>query len=152
MARSTVSVRTLVPALALFAAGSHGAARGPAEPPQKPDRKVAEMMRKKLEHAQKVLEGVALGDFDVIGKNAKALRQISERAEWRVFPTPAYLLHSNEFQRAADRLAQDAADKNLDGAALSYVGLTLTCVKCHKYVREQRMTWRGVGGRQFARG
>ena len=37
-------------------------------------------------------------------------------------------------------LAQKARDRNLDGAALAYVDLTLACVKCHKYVREVRMT------------
>jgi hypothetical protein len=33
-----------------------------------------------------------------------------------------------------------AKDKNLDGAALAYVQLTMSCVNCHKYVREIRMT------------
>ena len=30
-------------------------------------------------------------------------------------------------------------DKNLDGAALSYVDMTLMCVKCHQHVRETKM-------------
>ena len=30
--------------------------------------------------------------------------------------------------------------ENLDACALSYVDMTLTCVKCHKYVRETRDT------------
>ena len=35
-------------------------------------------------------------------------------------------------------LIKNAEDRNLDAAALSYVDLTLTCVKCHKHVREVR--------------
>ena len=34
---------------------------------------------------------------------------------------------------------KNTKDENLDGCALSYVKLALTCVKCHKYVRELRM-------------
>ena len=37
-------------------------------------------------------------------------------------------------------MAKNAKAKNLDGAALDYMDLTMTCVKCHKYVRETRMT------------
>jgi hypothetical protein len=47
-------------------------------------------------------------------------------------------VHSNEFRRIADDLVKSAKDKNLDGAALNYIELTMTCAKCHKYVREVR--------------
>jgi hypothetical protein len=49
-------------------------------------------------------------------------------------------VQSNEFRRAVENLQEKAAQKNLDGAALGYVELTFSCVKCHKYVREARMT------------
>jgi hypothetical protein len=101
--------------------------------------KVSELMQRKLERSQKVLEGVATNDFDKIAKNAEELIAISKAVEWRVIKTPKYELYSNEFQRAADNLVKNAKDKNLDAAALSYVELTLDCVKCHKYVREVRM-------------
>ena len=41
-------------------------------------------------------------------------------------------------RRIADDLVKKATEKNLDGAALAYVEMTLTCVKCHKHVREAR--------------
>ena len=97
------------------------------------------LMIKKLENSQKVLDGLALGDFDKIGKHAEELIQISKAAEFRVIKTPQYELHSNDFRRNADTLAQAAKAKNLDGCALAYVELTLSCVKCHKHVREVRM-------------
>jgi len=102
--------------------------------------RVSDLMRRKLENSQKVLEGLALNDFDKIAHHAEELLTISKDAEWKVIKTPQYEIHSNDFRRTADSLIKDAKDKNLDGAALNYVELTLTCVKCHKHVRETRRT------------
>jgi hypothetical protein len=107
-------------------------------------KKVSELMRKKLQHAQKVLEGIALNDFDLIMDHADGLMQLTKEVEWQVMKTPRYEVQSNEFRRALENLQEKAAQKNLDGAALGYVELTLSCVKCHKYVRDARMT-RGEG-------
>jgi hypothetical protein len=103
------------------------------------DPKVKDLMQKKLDRAQKVLDGVATNDYVKIRKNAEDLIEISKAAEWRVIKTPRYEMYSNDFQRIADALVKNAKDKNLDAAALNYVELTLSCVKCHKYVREVRM-------------
>jgi hypothetical protein len=97
------------------------------------------LMTKKLENSQKILEGLAIGDFDKIGKHADELIRISKAVEFRVLKTPQYEVYSNDFRRNAEALAQMANGKNLDGAALAYVELTLSCVKCHKHVREVRM-------------
>jgi hypothetical protein len=96
-------------------------------------------MLKKLQNSQQVLDGLALGDFDKIGKHAEELIRISKAAEFKVLKTPQYEIYSNDFRRNADTLVNMAKGKNLDGAALAYVELTLTCVKCHKHVREVRM-------------
>jgi hypothetical protein len=98
--------------------------------------KVAELMQKKLKHSQKVLEGVAVGDFDEIANNATELIDLSKQAEWMVSKSPQYELRSNEFRRSAEELVKYAKAKNLDAAALSYIELTMTCVKCHKYGRD----------------
>jgi hypothetical protein len=102
--------------------------------------RINDLMRRKLENSQKVLEGLALNDFDKIAHHAEELLTISKDAEWKVIKTPQYEIHSNDFRRTADSLIKDAKDKNLDGCALNYVELTLTCVKCHKHVRETRRT------------
>ncbi len=102
----------------------------PQEPAQPKD-----LMRAKLAHSQKVLEGVATSDFGQIAKHAEELIAISKALEWQVIKTARYQLHSSEFRRSAELLMEQAKDKNLDGAALAYVDLTLNCVKCHKYVR-----------------
>lgn len=114
----------------------------PQKEPKKLDRVITKelslLMRRKLDSSQKVLEGIALNDFDRISKHADELISVSKQAEWRVLKTPEYELYSNDLRRNAAVLIQQAKEKNLDGAALTYVDLTLTCVKCHKHVREAR--------------
>jgi hypothetical protein len=112
----------------------------PSPAGQDDDKTLRDLMQRKLKASQRVLEGIALGNFEQIARNAEELILISKEAEWKVYKTPVYELHSNEFRRNADGLVRAAKDKNLDGAALSYVDMTLNCVRCHRYVREVRMT------------
>src|SRR5437867_3699444 len=77
-----------------------------------PELKGREYMHRKLDHSQKVLEGIVQEDFDLIEKNAKTLSVLSQAAEWQVLPSAEYKQHSTEFRRNADALAKAAADKN----------------------------------------
>jgi cytochrome c556 len=101
------------------------------------------LMKKKLEHAQKLLEGIAIRDFSLIEKHADSLALISKKAEFLALKTPDYTMYSDDFRRNAERATKMAREKNLDGAALAYVQLTMNCVNCHKHVREIRMTRNG---------
>jgi hypothetical protein len=95
-------------------------------------------MRRKLEFSKDVLEGLALEQYPVIEKNAKALKVLSQAAEWEVPMIPNatdYVALTSEFQRYADDLIKAAKQGNIDGATLAYVKLTMNCVQCHKYVR-----------------
>jgi hypothetical protein len=96
-------------------------------------------MKRKLQHSQKVLEGVALQDFKLIARHADELIQLSKLAEWPAVKIPLYEVYCNDFRRIAGALGENARKKNLDAAALRYIDLTFTCVKCHKHVREIRM-------------
>ena len=119
---------------------------------QPPKGKLAGFMRPKLEHSKGVLEGLALENFDLVAKNARAMKELSEAAEWKISPNLTYLRYSGEFQRLADELIEQAKDKNIDGATLAYVQLTLNCVNCHKYVRRNRIiTALPAGGRAESR-
>jgi hypothetical protein len=99
---------------------------------------VAPFMRLKLAHTEKLLEGIALADFGMIEKYSQALSIQSRDEMWQVLQTPDYLQHSIDFRRAADRVTAAARKKNIDAAALGYVGLTMQCVECHKHVRDVR--------------
>ena len=67
------------------------------------------------------------------------MRELSEDARWRVSPNANYLRLSAEFQDVAGELAAKAKERNLDGATLAYVKLTMNCVKCHRLVRDERL-------------
>ena len=99
---------------------------------------VHDFMRVKLEHSKKVLEGLTTEDLDLVAKNAQAMSLLSQEATWQVLQTQEYAHRSQDFRRTADTLTQAAKKKNLDGAALAYVELTMKCIDCHKYVRDLR--------------
>ena len=126
--------------IALSCAAGHGQDK----PVKKPT-----LMEKKLVAAQKVLEGLAKNDLEAIRENAGVLNDLSKQAAWKMVETPRYEQYSEEFQRITLKMMNQGKDKNLDGAALSYVDMTLMCVKCHQHVREVRIT-RGEGGAAIA--
>jgi hypothetical protein len=99
----------------------------------------APFMHLKLNHAQKILEGIALEDFDSIAKNAEQLGLLTQDENWMVYQTLEYRQHSSDFERIAGTLTKAAKAKNLDGAALAYMELTMSCVNCHKHTRGIRI-------------
>lgn len=102
------------------------------------NQKLNRLMADKLRFSQRILEGIALADFAKISQSAEDLIGLSRSAEWFAIKTPRYELNSNEFRRAADALIAKSKAKNLDGVVLAYMDLTMTCVRCHQYVREVR--------------
>ncbi len=100
---------------------------------------VSEFMKAKLKHAERVLEAVALEDFDLLAKESQAISLLTQEEQFQVLVTPEYLRQSVDFRRSADSLTKAARDKNIDAAALAYVDMTMKCVNCHKYVRDVRM-------------
>ena len=96
------------------------------------------IMDEKLEYSQQLLEAIVFEDFEAFERIADELHLLSELSSWDVIRSPEYTRRSLEFQRVATRLAEVAADKNLDGLALGYVELTLQCFQCHRYMREVR--------------
>lgn len=113
--------------------------QGQSEPPND---SLRDFMRVKLSHSQKVLEGLTTENYEMIAKNSQAMSVLSLETNWQVLQTAEYLDRSKEFRRIADSLTQAAKKKNLDGAALAYVQLTMNCIDCHKYVRGVRTSTR----------
>ncbi len=101
----------------------------------KRNRAAKEFMREKLDLSQKVLEGLALEDFDAIATKGRKLSAMTKEADWRLFENPDYDQQSLSFRRQVDALVKAAKDKNLDAATLAYVRMTMSCVDCHKLVR-----------------
>ena len=120
-----------------ISAGLLAAALVAQEPAPKTD-DVADFMRAKLGHSQRVLEGLALEDYDLIARGAQELALASQASSWQVLQTEEYARQSTEFRRSCDSLRNTATAKNLDGAALAWMEVTMKCIQCHKYVRDQR--------------
>ena len=97
------------------------------------------LMQAKLEHSKSLLEGLATGDFAQLEKSASALTLLSLETDWNVIQTGEYRRLSEDFRRSTKSLKEMATAKNLDGATLAYVGVTMKCVECHKYVRSVRV-------------
>jgi hypothetical protein len=105
---------------------------------EKPPPTRRDFMRQKLEFSKQILEGLTVENYDTIGKNSRALRQLSLAAQWEVPTIPSaneYIVFTGEFQRLCEELNAKAKEKNIDGATLAYLRLTMSCVNCHKYVR-----------------
>ncbi len=86
-----------------------------------------------------MLEGLALEQFATIEKGGKALKKLSEAAEWEVAVIPNatdYVMLTTDFQRHADELVKQSKARNIDAATLAYVKITMSCVQCHKFIRD----------------
>ncbi|MBO0700747.1 MAG: hypothetical protein J2P46_20285 [Zavarzinella sp.] len=96
------------------------------------------LMQAKLKESQTLLEGLTLNDLAKVQASAEKLLEISKAAQLRkAINSPAYEAHAAYFQRSAELLIEKAKAKNLDGATLAYTEMTVTCVRCHQYTREQ---------------
>jgi hypothetical protein len=138
MARRTQLTVTGIAVLAglgitYFAFNSHAAEKKTQQ------NKVSRFMRAKLDAAQDVLEGLVTEDYDQIKQGADKMAVMSKATEWQVIQGPVYAQYSSEFRRSCEQMAKMAKDKNLDGAALSYMHLTLTCISCHKHVHSSKI-------------
>jgi hypothetical protein len=56
---------------------------------------------------------------------------------WRQAPVAPI---SRPRRSSAESVAQAAKNKNIEGATLAYMDMTMVCVRCHKHVREIRVT------------
>lgn len=111
-----------------------------AAPPKADD--ATALMQKKLTHAQKVLEGIAMSDLDKVAEHARDLSDLSKQVQFKVIKTAQYELYANEFRRTLEEMQKASKAKNLDAATLAYMDMTMSCVRCHKHVREVRMAMR----------
>lgn len=97
-----------------------------------------EVMKRKLQVSQLLLEALTLNDMGKAGKHAEELLQLRKEPAWRVFKTQMYEGFSTDFTRSAEGIMQASKDKNLESAKLHYLGLTLTCFNCHSYFRDRK--------------
>ena len=117
-------------AMGIFTAGLCGEEK-------KQDKSPSFWMKQKLTYSQRILNGLATEDYDLILQNANAMKGL-DTLEFFVRQKPeGYRTHLKTFQFAVKELARNAEDKDLDGATLAFTQMTVSCVNCHKQIRSQ---------------
>lgn len=97
---------------------------------------LAKFMRAKLKASSQILEGLCMEDYETIQKGAETLKSMSRQERWRVSNDAMYRQHSAEFRDAVDNILKAAQEKkHLDSAALAWTKTTLSCIECHRWVR-----------------
>ncbi|MCE9524602.1 MAG: hypothetical protein K8R36_00950 [Planctomycetales bacterium] len=105
-------------------------------PPTHSDDELAGLMRAKLASSQKVVEGLMAKDFDLIGKGASEMVKVCDASQWHASDDQVYAHYRAELRRTAKKLTLLAEEKNLDGAAYTYMHSLTTCMSCHDYCRD----------------
>ncbi|HAH45635.1 hypothetical protein [Gimesia sp.] len=106
------------------------------------EKRLSKFMREKLTSSQQVLEGLMVEDYDLMQKGAQRMIEMSNATEWQVIEGPIFARQSDEFRSTAKEVIKFAKEKNLDGASLSYLHLTMTCIACHKKVNKVMISQR----------
>ncbi len=107
---------------------------------QEPSDKVtkAAIMRLKLEPAKKILEGIALGDFQAVRKNTEQIRLLTLDESWMLVQTDDYRQQTKNFERSLNLLNRMCDEKDIEGVTLAYMQVTMRCVECHQRMRDLR--------------
>jgi cytochrome c556 len=105
-----------------------------------------DVMKAKLVHSNALLDAITYEDFDRIAQEASALTWLSERSEWLVHETVAYVAFSDEFRTVTERIADRARAHDSDGVGIAYAEMTGVCMRCHNYLRRERL-YRDMPGR-----
>ena len=93
-------------------------------------------MKKKLEYSQQIIAGLTSDDFEAIRRSAQAMNNLGQIEGWVHAGRADYRTQLAIFHDANQQLISQADDKDVDGATLAFVQLTLSCVNCHKVVRD----------------
>jgi hypothetical protein len=110
---------------------------GAQEPAKKPaELYVSGWMKLKLEHSQNILAGIAKADYDLIVKNAEGMQTLTTIEAFVRSKIPGYSAQVEQFKEATEELIKQAKKDNVEGATLAFTQLTLSCVNCHKRLRE----------------
>lgn len=120
----------------LVAAGAAYASGQRPAPVEEQTRQRAALMLAKLASSQRVVDGLVTKDFDEIGRGASELIRICDATEWAARSNQVYAHHRTELRRQAQKLAKMATEKNLDGAAFTYMHTLTTCISCHEFCRD----------------
>jgi hypothetical protein len=97
------------------------------------------LMRQKLAHAQRLLEAITTSNYSLLERETKALVAIPQSPAWMVLNSPEYRRYSESFQKATQALLAAAQNRDLDKAVTVYQEVTMSCYRCHQYIKNMRL-------------
>jgi hypothetical protein len=97
------------------------------------------LMRQKLTHAQRLLEAITTSNYALLGRETAALVAIPQSPAWMVLNSPEYRAYSEAFRRATQALLDAAKSRDLDKAVAVYQDVTMSCYRCHQYIKNRRL-------------
>lgn len=110
--------------------------RGADDQPDEKEKAASVWMKQKLVASQSILAGLTEADFGKIEKSAESMMIVEYLEKWARADRPKYKELLGDFEHANKAMIAAAREKSLDGATLAYVQLTISCVNCHKVVRD----------------
>lgn len=93
-------------------------------------------MEKKLQYSQGILRGLATGNLEEVAAKADQMRLVSKVEGWIRNRKPGYRAQFRAFEFSNAEILRNARAGNLDGATIGFQQLTISCVSCHKLIRD----------------
>lgn len=90
----------------------------------------------KLEESQKIFAALAEANFETLVGSAEKLITLAEMEGFVRDRYPGYKTHLRSYQFALREIEQQAERKSIEGVTLGFQQLTLSCVNCHKQLRD----------------
>ena len=100
---------------------------------------VEEFMARKLKSAQRALDAVMTGEFDVVREQAVEMMDLSRHAAWKQLASPTYIQDTADFVASAEFLSRMAESQDAMGVAMGYSKVVQSCANCHQHVRAPRV-------------
>lgn len=97
---------------------------------------LSNFMRQKLSASNQILEGLVTDDLSKVDLGAEKLLKMSDAEHWRASNDMMYMNHSRQFRRSVETMRDKAKRKSIDGAALAWIDVTMSCIRCHEWVRD----------------
>ena len=113
-------------------------AQAKADKEKEKERPASFWMDRKLHFSQDILAGIAAGDFEKIVTSAQSMRSLNKVESFIRGSTPGYRIQLQIFEESLDEIIRQGKKDNVEGAALGFTQLTISCVNCHKQLRSAK--------------
>jgi len=93
-------------------------------------------MNVKLQTSQKIFAALTEADYETILESTNTLKMLSTLEGFVRRRDPRYHTQLRTFEFAVEEIQRQAKKENIEGVVLGFNQLTLSCVNCHKQLRD----------------